>query len=128
MLGAGRELVRELGIVPPSPETSVAHLSGGNQQKVVVGRWLGSNVRVLLADEPTRGVDVAARLQIHLLLQAVAARGGACLVYSSDLEELVDISDSILVFHRDRKAQLADADLSSQALYDLMSAVGVEAV
>ena len=128
MLASSRRLVDELGIVTPSTRSEVAQLSGGNQQKVVVGRWLGPQIRVLLADEPTRGVDVAARLQIHLLLQAVAVRGGGCLVYSSDLEELVDISDSILLFHRDRPARLIDANLSAQELYDVMSAVEPGAV
>jgi ABC-type sugar transport system ATPase subunit len=121
MAAASERLVEELGVVTPSTGSSVAQLSGGNQQKVVVGRWLGSHIRVLLADEPTRGVDVAARLQIHLLLQEIATRGGVCLVYSSDLEELVDISDSILLFHRDRTTRLIDADLTAQELYDVMS-------
>jgi ribose transport system ATP-binding protein len=126
MLETSNRLVSELGVVTPSTDSSVAQLSGGNQQKVVVGRWLGSHIRVLLADEPTRGVDVAARLQIHLLLQEIANRGGVCLVYSSDLEELVDISDSIVLFHRDRTARLIDADLTAQELYDVMSEIDSE--
>ncbi len=121
MLTSSRRLVEELNIVTPNAQVAVAQLSGGNQQKVVVGRWLGSHIQVLLADEPTRGVDVAARLQIHLLLQDVAARGGLCLVYSSDPEELVDISDSILLFHRDRPTRLIDAALTAHELYDALS-------
>jgi ribose transport system ATP-binding protein len=126
MSATTNRLVDELGVVTPSTASSVAQLSGGNQQKVVVGRWLGPHIRVLLADEPTRGVDVAARLQIHLLLQDIATRGGVCLVYSSDLEELADISDSILLFHRDRTARLIDGDLTAQELYDVMSEVESE--
>jgi ribose transport system ATP-binding protein len=123
MLASSRQLVEDLDIVTPDCEVPVSQLSGGNQQKVVVGRWLGSKIRVLLADEPTRGVDVAARLQIHLLLRNIAERGGLCLVYSSDPEELVDISDSILLFHREGPPRLIDAELSAHELYDALSPV-----
>jgi ABC-type sugar transport system ATPase subunit len=123
MLASSRQLVEDLDIVTPDCEVPVSQLSGGNQQKVVVGRWLGSKIRVLLADEPTRGVDVAARLQIDLLLRNIAERGGLCLVYSSDPEELVDISDSILLFHREGPPRLIDAELSAHELYDALSPV-----
>jgi ribose transport system ATP-binding protein len=126
MSSAGHRLVRELSVVPADPETPVRQLSGGNQQKVVVGRWLEAQARVLLADEPTRGVDVAARLQIHLLLESVASRGGACLIYSSDLDELVDVSDSLLLFHRDLPPRRISAALEAAGLYELMSAVDRE--
>jgi ribose transport system ATP-binding protein len=79
-----------------------AELSGGNQQKVVVGRWLWHEPKVLLLDEPTRGVDVAAKRTIHALIADLARRGRAILVVSSDLEELMSLSDRIVVLSAGR--------------------------
>ena len=123
MSTSGRQLVKDLGVVPADPNVLIRQLSGGNQQKVIVGRWLGAQVRVMLADEPTRGVDIAARLQIHLLLERFASHGGACLVYSNDLDELVDISGTILLFRRDLPPRRIDATLQASQLYELMSGV-----
>jgi ribose transport system ATP-binding protein len=75
----------------------VAELSGGNQQKIVIGRWLRRDVRVWLLDEPTRGVDAAARRAIYALLRARAAAGAALLVASSDYEELATLCDRVIV-------------------------------
>jgi ABC-type sugar transport system ATPase subunit/ribose/xylose/arabinose/galactoside ABC-type transport system permease subunit len=91
------DLVERLGIVPPSPAPDVATLSGGNQQKVVVGRWLARGGRLYLVDEPTAGVDVAAKAEIYRHLGELAAGGAAVLVVSSDFEELIGLCDRILV-------------------------------
>ncbi|GAA5121176.1 ATP-binding cassette domain-containing protein [Pseudonocardia adelaidensis] len=91
------ELVERLGIVPRSPAQDVATLSGGNQQKVVVGRWLARGGRLYLVDEPTAGVDVAAKAEIYRHLGELAAGGAAVLVVSSDFEELIGLCDRILV-------------------------------
>jgi ribose transport system ATP-binding protein len=87
----------ELGVRARSLEQPVVELSGGNQQKVVLARWLGKGADVLLVDEPTRGVDVAARAEVHRLLLAQAAEGKALVVASSDLDELFLLADRILV-------------------------------
>ena len=85
-----------LRIRAPSIDTTVRSLSGGNQQKVQVARWLVAGTRVLLLDDPTRGVDVGARAEIHALLADLATAGCALLWVSSDAEELVDVADRIL--------------------------------
>jgi ABC-type sugar transport system ATPase subunit len=89
--------IRSLAIKTPSAETAVGRLSGGNQQKVVIARWLASKPKVLILDEPTRGVDVGARAEIHRLIRDLAGEGMAVLVISSDPEELPDLCDRALV-------------------------------
>jgi ribose transport system ATP-binding protein len=96
------QLVRRLGVKTPSLGARAATLSGGNQQKVVVAKWLASEPRILLFDEPTRGVDVGAKAQIRDLLQELAGKGMAVLLTSSELPELIDVCDRILVMKRGR--------------------------
>jgi ribose transport system ATP-binding protein len=97
---AGRRLVAELmdllDIRPRRPELKVAALSGGNQQKVILAKWLARRVDVLLLDEPTQGIDIAAKAQIHALLREFAVRGGGVLLSSSDLSELAHLCDAVL--------------------------------
>jgi ABC-type sugar transport system ATPase subunit len=88
----------------PSPETPVAGLSGGNQQKVVLARWLAARSRILMLDEPTRGVDVGAKAEIHALIAELAASGSAVLLISSELPELLSLSWRILVLRGGRMA------------------------
>jgi len=85
-----------------SGEQIVGKLSGGNQQKVVVGKWLASNPRVLIVDEPTRGVDVGAKAEIHRLLSELAAQGLAVIMISSELPEILGMSDRVLVMREGR--------------------------
>ncbi len=89
--------IRDLAIKTTSAETAVARLSGGNQQKVVIARWLASRPKVLILDEPTRGVDVGARAEIHRLIRDLAREGMAVLVISSEPEELPDLCDRALI-------------------------------
>ena len=121
MRAVARSAINDLDIVATGPDALVTNLSGGNQQKVLVGRWLKAGVRVLLANEPTRGVDIATRLQIHGLLGEFAAGGGACLVYSSDLLELVDVASELLVLRREGPPLLTPGHLTPESLYELMS-------
>ena len=90
-------LVDRLRIRTPSLDASVANLSGGNQQKVVLGRWLARRPKVLILDEPTRGVDVGAKAEIYRLIAELAAEGIALLVVSSEMPELLGLADRILV-------------------------------
>ena len=98
------DVVRRLDIRTPGIGVPAATLSGGNQQKVVVGKWLAAQPRVLIMDEPTRGVDVGAKAEIHRLMSELAGRGLAILLISSELPELLGMSDRIMVMHRSRIA------------------------
>ncbi len=89
--------VDRLRIRTPSLEQRVAALSGGNQQKVVLARWLATNPKVLILDEPTRGIDVGAKAGIHELMRELARAGAAILMISSELPEVIGMSDRILV-------------------------------
>jgi ribose transport system ATP-binding protein len=94
--------IRDLAIKAQSPDQPVGRLSGGNQQKVVIGRWLQSAPKVLILDEPTRGVDIGARGEIHRLIRELAAKGMAVLVISSEPDELPDLCDRVLVMAEGR--------------------------
>ena len=94
------ELMELLDIRPRDAALPAAALSGGNQQKVIIAKWLACKVGVLLLDEPTQGVDVAAKAQIHALIRDFARRGGGVLVSSSDLAELTRICENICTLHR----------------------------
>ncbi|MBX5474782.1 MAG: sugar ABC transporter ATP-binding protein, partial [Thermoleophilia bacterium] len=99
-----QELGRDLAIRASSVDAPVSTLSGGNQQKVLFAKWLVRPPRVLIADEPTRGVDVGAKRQIHELIRELAARGMAVLLISSELEEVLGLSHRVLVMRRGRIA------------------------
>ena len=114
------ESVRRLQIRPPTPETAVENLSGGNQQKVVLAKWLVSRPRLMVLDEPTRGVDVGARSEIYARMRELARQGVGIVMASSDLPELLGMSDRILVFHEGRvTGELARADATEQAVMHL---------
>ncbi|WOI56287.1 sugar ABC transporter ATP-binding protein [Palleronia sp. LCG004] len=103
------EQIRALDIRPPRPESVVRLLSGGNQQKVVLGRWLAKDCRILLLDEPTVGVDVGARSEIYGLVDRLAREGRGVIVSSSDPSELIGICDRIAVMMRGRIVDILDA-------------------
>ncbi|MFI6538278.1 ATP-binding cassette domain-containing protein [Nonomuraea sp. NPDC050547] len=111
----GRLHLRSAGV-----SQHVRTLSGGNQQKVVLAKWLNAGSDVLIVDEPTRGIDVGAKYEIHELLLGLAAEGKALLVVSSDLPELMGICDRILVFSRGKIAgEVARADFDAERILTL---------
>jgi ABC-type sugar transport system ATPase subunit len=117
---AAQARVRELRIKTAGLVVEVGTLSGGNQQKVVLGKWLETAPRVLLLDEPTRGVDVGAKAEIYRLIEELATRGCAVLIASSDLPEVVRLADRVLVLRDGRLAgELARADASGAAILQL---------
>lgn len=99
------DLIQKLSIKTPTLETPVMNLSGGNQQKVVIGRWLEVADRVLLLDEPTRGVDVEAKSQIYDIIRRTAQRGTGIVVVTSELEELLWCCDSIIFLHNGKASR-----------------------
>jgi ABC-type sugar transport system ATPase subunit len=109
---AGNRIVAELmelvDIRPRRPNLNASALSGGNQQKVILAKWLARRVAVLLLDDPTQGIDVAAKAQIHALIGDVVARGGGALIYSSDLGELARLCDRVLAVRQGRIAATLD--------------------
>ncbi|MBX3604865.1 MAG: sugar ABC transporter ATP-binding protein [Piscinibacter sp.] len=98
-LEIARRLQQRLGIRAPSLTVEAGTLSGGNQQKVVLAKWLAMNPRVLICDEPTRGIDVGAKSEIYRMLRDLADAGVAILMISSDMEEVIGVSDRIAVMH-----------------------------
>lgn len=94
-----QDLIEKLNIKTPSAETLVKNLSGGNQQKVALAKWLSIDSKVILIDEPTRGVDVGAKVEIYQLINEVAKKGVGVVVISSDMPEIMGIADRILVMH-----------------------------
>ncbi len=114
------EVAKTMRLRAASRQALVSTLSGGNQQKVAVGKWLMADPRVLLLDEPTRGVDVAAKSEIHELLRQVASTGVGLLVVSSENEELIQLSDRILIMFSGRivaSVSAAEADVPTIARY-----------
>ena len=101
--------IDRLAIRTPGASTRVRNLSGGNQQKVIFAKWLNARCRILLIDEPTRGVDVGAKREIYALLRDLAARGTAIVMVSSELPEVIGVSDRIVVMREGRIAVTLDA-------------------
>ena len=94
-----KEQISSLKIACFSGAQMAATLSGGNQQKVVLAKWLASNARILIFDEPTRGIDVGAKQEIYMLMNQLAKEGMAIIMISSEMPELLGMSDRILVMH-----------------------------
>jgi ribose transport system ATP-binding protein len=118
---ASMEQVRNLELRPADPAREARTLSGGNQQKVVLGRWLSHGCRVLLLDEPSRGVDVGARSEIYHLIAGLSRAGIAIVVVSSELEEVLGLSHEVLVVSENRIVHRAPAsELSEHQILDLV--------
>ena len=109
-----RDYVERMAIRTPSVEQKAMYLSGGNQQRVVIAKWLATQPKVLIVDEPTRGVDVGNKLEIHNLLRELAATGMAILMISSDMAEVLAMSDRVLVMRDGRLAGELSAAAATQ--------------
>jgi ribose transport system ATP-binding protein len=106
--------IAALGIKTPSPAQVAQHLSGGNQQKVAIGKWLFRDSKIIFFDEPTRGIDVGARFAIYQLLDRLAADGIGVVLISSDLPEIMGMTDRVAVFREGRISGVVDTARSSQ--------------
>lgn len=115
-----REMIQKLRIKTPHERQIARFLSGGNQQKVVLGKWLALGPKILLLDEPTRGIDVGAKQEIYRLMEELAKQGMAILFVSSELEEIIGMSDRTLVMHEGRlTGELPREKLSEEAIMRL---------
>ena len=116
-----------LDIRTPGWRQTVGNLSGGNQQKIVIGKWLSMNPEVLIVDEPTRGIDVGSKSEIHILIRRLAADGYAVIVISSEMPEVLHVSDRIVAMFSGRKMREFDIeDVTEDALVQAISGLGDE--
>jgi ribose transport system ATP-binding protein len=121
-------IIERYGVRPPDPDRLIDTLSGGNQQKVILARWLDVPGKLLVLEEPTMGVDVGAKVDIYVLLQQAAAAGKAVAVVSNDFEEIVEVCTRAVVFNRGRVVRELDkASLSESALIDAASSTASSA-
>ena len=111
-----RAMAERVGLRPPSVSLPVGAFSGGNQQKVVLGRWIMGNLRVLILDEPTRGIDVGARSQIHRMIRELADAGMGVLIISSDFEELLGCNRVLVMTQGRITAELVGSGITEEAM------------
>ena len=116
-----QEYIRLLGIATPSAEQLVKNLSGGNQQKVILARWLATQPQVLILDEPTRGIDVGAKAEIQKLVLDLAKQGKSCVFISSELEEVLRVSHRIVVLRDRKKAAEYSGTVDDQTIIHTMA-------
>ena len=116
-----QEYIDLLGIRTPSPDQLVKNLSGGNQQKVILARWLVTQPHILILDEPTRGIDVGAKAEIQKLVLELASTGMSVMFISSELEEVLRISHRIVVLRDRKKAAEYSSDVSDQTIMHTMA-------
>ena len=107
-------VVKSMNVKTPSRRTQIGSLSGGNQQKVVIGRWLLTKPDILMLDEPTRGIDVGAKFEIYQLINDLAVQGKSIIMISSEMPELLGVSDRILVMSNGRVAGIVNTRETSQ--------------
>jgi ribose transport system ATP-binding protein len=111
------DMIKLLGIRTAGPDIPVGALSGGNQQKVVIGKWLMNQPRIILLNDPTRGIDVGTKQEMYQLLRNLADAGAAILFYSTDYDELIGCCDRVLVLYDGQlKRELIGADITERAL------------
>ena len=115
------KLVAALGVKTASIETPIGQLSGGNQQKAIIARWLATNPRVLILDEPTRGIDIAAKQELMNEILELASGGTAVLFISAEIEEVVRVSDRIMVLRDRAKAGELPRGADEDAVYSMIA-------
>jgi ABC-type sugar transport system ATPase subunit len=107
-------IARQLRVKTPDLHEPIVNLSGGNQQKVLLGRWLLTKPGILILDEPTRGIDVGAKAEVHQLIARLAAQGAAVLMISSEMPEILGMSDRIMVMREGRVSGILDRHEADQ--------------
>ncbi|WDI40867.1 sugar ABC transporter ATP-binding protein [Bremerella sp. P1] len=123
------DMVKRMRVKTPSTRQIIQYLSGGNQQKVVIAKWLAMNPKILLLDEPTRGIDVGAKHEIYELMEELARKGVAILFVSSEMEEILGMADRVLVMHEgSMSGELTRDQLSEEAVMHLATGQQLTAV
>jgi len=113
--------VRRLDIRTPGVEQKAVNLSGGNQQKVVIAKWLATGSRILILDSPTRGIDVGAKKEIHELMGELTAQGVAVIMVSSELPEILGMCDRVMVMHEGRvRGELSRDEATQERIMELI--------
>jgi len=115
------DYIQKLSIATPSMSQTVRNLSGGNQQKVVLAKWLSTKPKVLIMDEPTRGIDVGAKAEVHALMSRLAQEGIGILMISSELPEIIGMSDRVIVMCQGRVTGELERDGSSDMQEKIMA-------
>jgi len=108
------EQIKRLNIKTPTMDQIINNLSGGNQQKVLIARWLLAQPKILILDEPTRGIDVGAKAEIYRLISELASRGVAIIMVSSELPEIIGMSDRVMVMHGGRITGILNKEEADQ--------------
>ncbi|MEH7480949.1 ATP-binding cassette domain-containing protein, partial [Neobacillus drentensis] len=108
------EFIKSLNIKTPSMEQKVKLLSGGNQQKVIIAKWLHTKTKIFIFDEPTRGIDVGAKIEVYQLMNKLAREGNAVIMISSEMPEILGLSDRILVMSEGRCTAILDRKEATQ--------------
>lgn len=122
---ASERFIQELAIKTPTQEERVLNLSGGNQQKVVLAKWLFKNTEVLIFDEPTRGIDVGAKQEIYQLMNQLVEQGKVIIMISSEMPELIGMADRVIVMHEGEiMGELQKKDISQKLILTLASGIG----
>jgi ABC-type sugar transport system ATPase subunit len=123
----GTKYIKKMNISPMALERSVQFLSGGNQQKVIIARWLFSRARLLIMDEPTQGIDIGAKLEVYRVINEMTADGISVLLISSDFPELLAMSDRVAVVRDGEILQVTEGKkMSEYELISIASGVGLE--
>ena len=126
-LEAAMKQAKSMAIKAPNLHARVDSLSGGNQQKVVIAKWLLSTPKLLIMDDPTRGIDVGAKFEIYKLMNELAANGVAIIMISSELEEVLGVSDRVMVMHHGRSTQTLDIrDATQERIMQLATGIAAE--
>jgi simple sugar transport system ATP-binding protein len=121
------EYIEALGVRPANPNALISNLSGGNQQKVLLARWLATSPQLIILDEPTRGIDVGTKAEVHRLIDQLCADGTAVLMISSELPEVLGMADRVLVLHEGHlTAELSRAEATEDAVMRAASGIPAE--
>lgn len=110
LMATGGKYMKMLNVQPYMPDLPTGRLSGGNQQKIVIGKWLCTEADIIIMDEPTRGIDVGAKHEIYKLMLRLVQEGRSIIMISSELPEIINLSDRIIVMHEGKMQKVLDAE------------------